>query len=56
MRQVIERDYSVGEMVGRLGMTTHGLHAWNSHKATFAIVNMGYIIIAIGDDEDRGMV
>ena len=37
-------------------MMIHGLYAWKSHKVTFAIVKMGYIIIAIADDEDRGMV
>lgn len=30
-------------------MTTHGLYAWKAIKATFAIVMMGFVIIAIGD-------
>ena len=54
-RQVIERGYSVAEVAGRLGMTTHGLNAWKMSKANFAIVTMGFIIIEIGDDEDGSM-
>ena len=28
VRQVTERGYSVAEVAGRLGMTTHSLYAW----------------------------
>ena len=28
VRQVVERGYSVAEVAGRLGMTTHSLYAW----------------------------
>jgi transposase len=28
VRQVTERGYSVAEIAGRLGMTTHSLYAW----------------------------
>lgn len=31
VRQVTERGYSVAEVAGRLGMTTHSLYAWNLH-------------------------